>query len=91
MEPQCLTRSASAPLSYTLPSVIDQPKNMHGWIHGSSYIFSIELPYLILIEGKSLGPERLDALALGNSRVLRKEWVGRKLTTLLEAKGRVFG
>ena len=49
------------------------------------------MPYLILIEGKSLGPERLDALALGNSRVLRKDWIVRKLTTLLEAKGRVFG
>jgi hypothetical protein len=33
-----------------------QPKSVHGWVHGSSYICNRGLPHLESVRGEALGP-----------------------------------
>jgi hypothetical protein len=49
------------------------PKNIHGEIQDSRYIWSRRWPYLTSMRGKVLW--KLDAPTIGDAKAIRQEWV----------------
>ena len=53
-----------------------QPKTIHGGTHGSSCICSRGWSYLASMGGEALGSVKARCPSVGNTRVVRWEWVG---------------